>query len=133
VPAFYPGLDIAVAAFFLQNPPFHVTNWLWVEWINEYTALIFRGLAPLCLVIWAVLSLKSKWRRWAYPVAFVGLAVFLGPGLLTGVLKENWQRARPFHVVQFGGSLRHWFNRINAMTTARLSAAMWPAGFSLPA
>src|SRR5260221_2767865 len=37
-------------------------------------------------------------------LAFVVLALLLGPGLLANVvLKDNWGRARPSHLVEFGG------------------------------
>src|SRR6185369_16911423 len=40
-------------------------------------------------------------------MAFVVLALALGPGLLANVvLKDNWGRARPAHVVEFGGKSR---------------------------
>ena len=104
VPALFPSVDIAVAGFFLQpNPLVKPTEWLWVELINEHTPTVFRVLVLLCIPAWAITSLLPKFRHWAMPIAFVGLAVTLGPGLMTWALKENGLRARPFHVQQFGG------------------------------
>ena len=104
VPALFPQLDIAVAAFFLQpNPPINPSTWLWVELINEHTPTVFRVLVLLCIPAWIGVSLIPKFRRWALPIAFVGLSVALGPGLMTWELKEHVQRSRPFYVKEFGG------------------------------
>lgn len=104
VPTLVPALDIAVSGYFLQaNPPFLTKDWWWVHLINEYTPAVFRTLVVLCLVAWIVVSLRPRLRAWALPIAFVGLAIFMGPGLLVGGLKDLTLRARPFHVTEFGG------------------------------
>lgn len=104
IPALYPHLDIAVAAFFLRaDPPLPVTRWLWIEWVNEYTPDIFRVLVMICLFGWIVANLVPRLRQWSLMLAFVGLSVALGPGLATWAVKEHHQRARPFDVVEFGG------------------------------
>jgi lipid A 4'-phosphatase len=104
VPALFPSVDLAVAGLFLNStqqplppPP------LWVELINEHTPTVFRVLVLLCIPAWIGASLLPKFRHWALPIAFVGLAVTLGPGWMTSMLKDNGLRARPFHVQQFGG------------------------------
>lgn len=105
LPVLFPQLDIAVAAYFLQdNPPVNPAQWQWVEWVNEYTPDTFRSLAMLSLAGWIVASLLPRWRRWSLTLAFVGLSVTLGPGLATWAVKEHHLRARPFDVVQFGGT-----------------------------
>jgi lipid A 4'-phosphatase len=105
LPVLFPQLDIAVAAYFLQaDPPIDPAQWQWVEWVNEYTPDTFRTLAMLCLAGWIIASLLPRWRRWSLPLAFVGLSVTLGPGLATWAVKEHHLRARPFDVVEFGGT-----------------------------
>ncbi len=104
VPTLMPSLDIAVAGYFLQpNPPLVTRDWWWVNLINEHLPTVFRTLVFLCLIGWIVASLKPRLRRWALPIAFVGLAIFMGPGLLVSAVKDITLRARPFHVTQFGG------------------------------
>lgn len=104
VPALFPSLDMAAAAFFFQsNPPLKASQWLWVEWVNEYTPDIFRALVILCLIGWIFASLVPRLRHWCLTLAFVGLSVAMGPGLATWAVKEHHLRARPFDVVEFGG------------------------------
>lgn len=103
-PVLWPQLDLAVAAYFLRTDlPIHPAQWWWVTQVNEYVPDTFRALAMLSLAAWGVVSLIPALRRWALPLAFVGLSVALGPGLATWAVKEHHQRARPLDVVQFGG------------------------------
>lgn len=104
LPVFWPQLDIAVAAYFLQPaPPINPAQWKWVELVNEYIPDLFRGLALLCLAAWIVLSLLRRSRRASIALAFVGISLLLGPGFSTWAVKEHTLRARPFDVVEFGG------------------------------
>lgn len=105
LPVIWPQLDIAVAAYFLQDaPPINPAQWLWVELVNEYVPDIFRSLALLSLAGWIVISLLRRSRRVGIALAFVGIALTLGPGFSTWAVKEHTLRARPFDVVQFGGN-----------------------------
>ncbi|KRI00555.1 phosphatase PAP2 family protein [Curvibacter sp. PAE-UM] len=104
LPVIWPQLDIAVAAYFLQAaPPINPAKWLWVELVNEYVPDIFRSLALLSIAGWIVISLLRRSRRAGIALAFVGIALTLGPGFSTWAVKEHTLRARPFDVVQFGG------------------------------
>lgn len=105
LPVLWPQLDIAVAAYFLQGTPaINPADWLWVVWVNEYTPDTFRALAMLCLLAWVIVSLLRRWRRAGLALAFVGFSLLLGPGFATWAVKEHHLRARPFDVVEFGGS-----------------------------
>ena len=104
-PVLWPQIDIAFAAYFLQSQPaIHPADWLWVELVNEYLPDLFRTLAVLSLIGWIVVSLLRRWRRAGLALAFVGLSMTLGPGLVTWAVKEHTLRARPFDVVEFGGN-----------------------------
>lgn len=104
LPVFWPQLDIAAAAYFLQpEPPVNPAQWKWVELVNEYIPDVFRGLALLCIAAWIVLSLLRRSRRLCIALAFVGVSLTLGPGFSTWAVKEHTLRARPFDVVEFGG------------------------------
>ncbi len=105
VPLVWPGVDLAVSAFFMQaKPPINPAQWLWVDWVNEYTPDVFRTTALLFLLSWIIASVVSRFRRHALALAFVGFSMALGPGLATWALKEHTLRARPMDVVQFGGT-----------------------------
>ncbi len=105
VPVGFPAIDLAVSTYFMQpNPPMVTKNWLWVALINEYIPTIFRTWAVLCLPAWLLMRRSARYKKWAHPIAFVGLALLLGPGLVVSGLKEITQRARPLYVAEFGGS-----------------------------
>jgi lipid A 4'-phosphatase len=105
IPLIWPGVDLAVAAFFMQTqPPINPAKWLWVDWVNEYTPDVFRTTAIIFLLGWMIASVVSRLRRHALALAFVGCSIALGPGLATWALKEHTLRARPMDVVQFGGT-----------------------------
>ncbi len=105
VPLVWPGVDLAVSAFFMQaQPPITPAQWLWVEWVNEYTPDVFRTTAIVFLLGWIIASVVSRFRRHALTLAFVGFSIALGPGLATWALKEHTLRARPMDVVAFGGT-----------------------------
>ena len=104
LPTIWPGLDIAVSSYFLQvDPPVKPSGWLWVELVNEHIPTVFRSIAILCIPAWIAARLTRRFRRWAVSIAFVGLALLLGPGLMVGALKDYTLRARPFHVTEFSG------------------------------
>ncbi len=105
VPVAYPGLDLAVAHYFLQpSPPVKTGDWWWVYLINEYIPVVFRSLAVVSLLLWWWAERTPRWKSWALPASFVGLALVIGPGLLVSSAKEITLRARPFHVTEFGGT-----------------------------
>lgn len=104
LPVLWPGLDLAVAAYFAQDTlPLHPARWAWIEWINQLVPDLFRGLTMLSLAGWIVLSLLRRQRRLALALAFVGWSLTLGPGLTTWAVKEHTLRARPMDVAEFGG------------------------------
>lgn len=115
LPVLWPQLDLAAAAFFQHaEPPFEPRHWLWVEPVNLYVPNIFRGLFFLFLAAWLVIALM-RWRRASIHMAYIAIALALGPGLATWTVKELTSRARPFDVVEFGGD-RHF---APALVTAR--------------
>lgn len=102
-----PGLDRGVAAifyrpgegFFLDGNPFlEVPRRL----IWDLSLVIALGAMAMVLAH----PLRRRARYWPTRVwVFISLLTALGPGLLVnGLLKAHWGRARPRHLIEFGGS-----------------------------
>ena len=108
-----PGLDI------LASQPFYNAAvgpqhgfWLREFWgtvfLHESLLVVLRGggvlLAGYGLWLWRT-KRQLGWLD-ARGAAFLVLALAIGPGLVTNsVMKDQWGRARPFHIGQFGGNL----------------------------
>ncbi len=105
VPTLWTGLDLQAAALFAgTEAPVNAVNWWWVEWINGWIPAVFRACLVIALLGWLVAQFGSRWQAWRLPLAFVVVAGVLGPGMVVNWgFKENWQRARPYQVENFGG------------------------------
>ena len=103
----FPGVDIAVSGWFyrpgagweLGYAPVLGAIHAGVPYLLGAVMLAALGLFAVNLVRGtAILQLRTR------GLSFVVLALLLGPGLLANVvLKDNWGRARPSHLVEFGG------------------------------
>lgn len=97
----YP-LDLTISSFFYDGLDF--------PWRKEVLPLMLHDLVhPAALTLGGILIVATGvayakglgWRRWA----FLLLALIIGPGLITNtLLKDNWGRARPMQVQEFGGT-----------------------------
>jgi len=106
----FPGLDLTVSGWFYRPgtawelgylPVFTVIH----DGVPYMLGAVMLAAAILCAVnFWRgtdILQLRGR------GMAFVTLALLLGPGVLANVvLKDNWGRARPAHVAEFGGPSR---------------------------
>ncbi len=105
---FVPEIDFAAARLFFDPAQggFYLRYW-------APLAVVFRAVP---LVIWCVVAglalatlahfvpVLARFRPRRAVIAYVALSLLIGPGLLTnGILKENWGRARPAQVTEFGG------------------------------
>ena len=116
LPTLWTTLDLQAAALF-AGPQARVqaVGWWWVEWINAYIPTVFRYFLVLALLGWIASLLSARWQAWRLPLAFVVLAGVLGPGAVVNWgFKDNWQRARPYQVDNFGGTQK--FTRAAVMT-----------------
>jgi lipid A 4'-phosphatase len=106
VPTVWPEWDLGAAQWFA--PPgghVEVKAWGWVLGINLYVPAVFRWMIFVAIGLWVVATLRVNWKPWRLPLAFFILSGALGPGLVVNAgFKEHWQRARPYEVVNFGGS-----------------------------
>lgn len=116
VPTVWTSLDRAVGGLFLGSlASIHAEQWFWVELINLYVPAAFRVFLVIALVGWIMASFKPRWHAWRLPLAFVVLSGTLGPGALVNMgFKDNWQRARPYQVQEFGGT--QLFTRAGVIT-----------------
>jgi lipid A 4'-phosphatase len=117
LPTIWTSLDIHLAELFLSSTGQTTTanTWWWVSLINGYTPFLFRILLGVSAVLWVVLWMFRRSRSWQFILAFIVIAGAVGPGfLVNSVVKDNWHRARPFQVEQFGGESR--FTRAGVIT-----------------
>lgn len=107
-PVFFPALDFAASRYFLQaNPPLKTAKWWWVDGLNEHIPMVFRSLAVACMIGWGVAARWRKFKQLGRILAFVGIALLLGPGLMVSGLKDLTTRARPHHVIEFQGTKQY--------------------------
>jgi len=116
IPTFWPELDLRAAALFTgATPAIESSGWWWVEWINAWVPAAFRTLLAICALGWLLAHFAPRWKAWRLPLAFVVCAGIAGPGAIVNWgFKENWQRARPYQVENFGGTQQ--FSRATVMT-----------------
>ncbi|MCF6272873.1 MAG: phosphatase PAP2 family protein [Rhodobacteraceae bacterium] len=96
----FPQLDIAASALFYQDG-------FWLYELPALTALRrwllwFMFAFAFGVLGWFLLALVRRWplRAAGYSV----LVILLGPLLLVNsILKDNWGRARPINIGEFGG------------------------------
>ena len=99
----YPNIDLNVADFFYTPEGWFFNNqWalLIKHFISGLTAVVIIG-----LLFSALSTLFISWKcHYANKIRFLILALLIGPGLLINFgLKDHWGRARPGHLIQFGG------------------------------
>jgi lipid A 4'-phosphatase len=116
VPTLWTNLDIEAAAIFAgPQAALQAVNWWWVELINGWAPAVFRACLFVALLGWMAAHVHIRWRAWRLPLAFVVIAGILGPGMVVNWgFKENWQRARPYQVENFGGTQK--FSRATVMS-----------------
>lgn len=105
--ALQPSLDLVISGWFF-DPSYrsadlatHGFYWrdLWAANAIHETAQWGARVLAAVLVIMIIARHQRK------AAAFLLVALLVGPGLLTNtVLKDNWGRARPLQVSEFGGS-----------------------------
>ena len=105
VPTLWPALDLHAAALFASPAgPYRGLDWWWIRWVNDYVPTVFRWLSGAVALAWVVLR-GRRWQPIRYALAFVVIAGVVGPGLVVNsVVKDHWNRARPYEVQNFGGA-----------------------------
>lgn len=103
-----PEIDLAVARrFYAPEAGFVGQRLAWVQTLRWVFIVLYFGTIGLCLV-----GLTLIWRgrpQWLHlgraQWLFLAACLAAGPGLVANlILKDQWGRARPRHVMELGGS-----------------------------
>lgn len=123
-----PSLDLRVSGlFYSASRGFYLGGEPWAHFIAVYLIpglswILGIGLVAGLAWVWGRRSTSGRWRR---VVSYLAAAYALGPGLLTNLLlKDHWGRARPLHVLAFGGQ--------RLFTSPLLPADQCPTNCSFP-
>lgn len=115
--AFLPDIDLAASRVLADaQGTFPLRNHAGLMALSDaiaHGARVFSSVLFVALVLaWLPrFGRPARWRAWLIrrrvAVLFLALVMSLGPGLLVSTfLKENWGRARPVSVSEFGGDRR---------------------------
>lgn len=96
----YPGVDISISKIFFSGKTFLRDQW--------WQTLLHEGLGYfLCLSMVSVVALYVCNRIDGKRILFLFLVLIIGAGLIVNAgLKNNFGRARPRDIAEFGGSLQ---------------------------
>ena len=103
-----PGVDISFSRLFYQpGEGFFPRGNLAVDILYELVIVIAYAVAIFVVGASLARLIPRLERLWVRPrvIAFIALSLALGPGLIVNsLLKDNVGRARPFTIVEFGGT-----------------------------
>ncbi len=104
----WPHNDLVISGWFYKTDGgFYLadcTFCLVMHWLAYYGARAI-GIALACITPYTYLRSKPLWKIDAKGWLFLLLALLIAPGLVGNViLKDQWGRARPRTVTEFGGS-----------------------------
>jgi len=104
----WPQIDIAVAAVFMRDGRFPINYIPAVPVLHQALHDLPRVSFGVMLVYTLAASVRKSapWAKWRRQVAYLAIALALGPGIIVGAFKEHWGRARPAQVVELGGDKR---------------------------
>jgi lipid A 4'-phosphatase len=105
----FPGVDISISRLFFDGS-FHLQGRWWATFMHESMGC-FLGLslaAVVCLYAWNKLAKRNVCAVDGKRVAYLFLVLILGAGVIVNVvLKDNFGRARPRDVAEFGGERQY--------------------------
>lgn len=104
----YPNIDVMVSEFFWSADAGFRGGYIpWMYLTKKYIGIVFGIIFLGLLMAWVVSGLKVSpeyLRQHRRSMGYILLVIVLGPGLLVNLLfKDQWGRARPVHLEQFGG------------------------------
>lgn len=102
-----PQIDVDVARLlYLGEGRFFGRAHRWVEWVRNVFVVFYFGCIAVALVgLFRSRKSGSAWLGWRFlHWLFMAICLGAGPGLVANlILKDQWGRARPGHVTEFGG------------------------------
>ncbi len=95
-----PHLDLMVSNWwYVASTGFIGNDYALVRWLDSLNWLFWvAALAILAVTLW------YNRRKWLLESGYLLTCLVVGPGVVVNVvLKDNWGRARPANIVEFGG------------------------------
>lgn len=103
----WPDIDLAVARLFYVGPRHFLFNHETIPTLLRWSFRAFTWITAIAAVLGIILALARRRHLLGLGLPewiFLALVLITGPGLIANtVLKDNWGRPRPLHVVEFGG------------------------------
>ncbi len=104
----FPQIDLQVSAsLWAPDSGFWGQHLAWMGLLHQHIGKLLALCVLVALVAWGLSWVKAdpfKLKKHRKSLAFLLLAIILGPGLIVNVLlKDQWGRARPGQVTEFGG------------------------------
>ena len=104
----FPGVDLTISGWFWEPEK----GWFWAktpwaEFVRKKLPYFLIGSVFAAIALWGVFRLWGRTCTFlsGRVCAYLTLSLGIGPGLLANSLfKENWGRARPSQITQFGGT-----------------------------
>jgi lipid A 4'-phosphatase len=103
---FFSQIDIYVSSLFYDGKAFPMNGTLFEEicYYSVKPLMITLILGALLIFLYNFFGKKNLLNINAKVILYLFLALGLAPGLMVNSLfKENWERARPSQIIQFGG------------------------------
>lgn len=105
--AWFPEVDLRASSLFYRGNGFYLRNQWWTTFLHELTGYFICLSMASVVGIYALnrLSRRNVCGVDGKRVSYLFVVLILGAGLIVNVaLKNNFGRARPRNVTQFGGS-----------------------------
>jgi lipid A 4'-phosphatase len=138
----WPELDLVAARFFNLGPRSFVFNHSDLAAALRFGFKLVTWAVGIAAVLGIVLALARGKRLFGVSLkewVVLALVLIVGPGLIANtLLKDNWARPRPMHVVEFGGPdqftpvlARHGTCERNCSFISGEASSIFAIGFAL--
>lgn len=103
----FPQIDLAISGLFFNEAGFYLKNHPFARAVYDYAPVATAIFVLAALAAYTVMRVAKRhtllnMNRSAY--LFLVLVMLIGPGLVVNAFfKDHFGRARPAHIVQFGG------------------------------
>ncbi|NKD55611.1 MULTISPECIES: phosphatase PAP2 family protein [unclassified Haematospirillum] len=103
----FPGIDLGISGlFWTPSDGWFLAHDPVPEFVRKDFPRLLIGGVVFLVCLWGILRLCHRPLSWltGRVCAYLVISLATGPGLLANVLfKENWGRARPRQIMEFGG------------------------------